>query len=169
MTKMTVAPVDDLRATMVGCPEAREAAGRATVVVRIGLRARNVTFRVGRRKVVACDREPGAHAVSGPWCGLAAWDIAEGRVSDPRLSLCYGRHGSAVVGFAWIDPMPRARWIVVNQPGYREAYATGGGVPIRVSTVSGLARPHTAAFRFAEYDARGRLLARKVVVAAIAG
>jgi len=128
-----------------------------------------VTFRVGRRHVVACDRDPGAHAVSGPWCGVAAWNLAPDGVSDPRLSLCYGHRGSARAGFAWIDPLPRARWVVVDQPGYREIYPTGGGLPVRVSSVSGLARPGTASFQVAQYGAGGGLLARNEVVAEIAG
>ena len=59
--------------------------------------------------------------------------------------------------------------MVVDQPGYREVYATAAGLPVRVETVSGLERAGSAVFRLTERDARGVVLARKEVVATIAG
>jgi len=169
MTRTIATRLEHLRALLAGCPEARLARGSARAVERIGVRGRSVTFLVGRRHLVACDRDPRARPIRGPWCGVAAWDTERGRVADPRLALCYGRRGRAVAGFAWINPVRRARWVVVDQPGYREVYATAAGLPVRVETVSGLERAGSAVFRLTERDARGVVLARKEVVATIAG
>jgi len=57
---------------------------------------------------------------------------------------------------------------VVDQRGYREVYRVAAGLPVRVSTGSGLGRLGSATFHVAQYDARGVLLVRKKVVAAIA-
>jgi hypothetical protein len=139
------------------------------VVERIGLHGRTVTFAVGRRHLVACDRDPDARPIRGPWCGVAAWDVEGGRVADPRLSLCYDGRGRAVAAFAWVNAVRKARWIVVDQLGYREVYANAASLPVRVGTVSGLERAGRAVFHVTELDARGVVLARREVVATIAG
>jgi hypothetical protein len=169
MTKRTTRPLDRIRERMLECPEARLARGSARAVERIGLHGRSVTFVVGRRHLVACDRDPQARPMRGPWCGVAAWETESGRVADPRLSLCYGTRGRAVAGFAWVNPVRRARWVVVDQPRYREVYATGAGLPVRVETVSGLERAGSAVFHVTELDGRGVMLVRREVVAEIAG
>jgi hypothetical protein len=169
MTKTRVGPIDRARARFVGCPEARLARRTATAVERIGVHGRSVTFVVGRGHLVACDRDPEARPMQGPWCGVAAWDAERGHVADPRLSLCYGAQGRAVAGFAWINPSRRAHWVVVVQPGYAEVYATGGGLPLRIETVSGLEPAGSAVFRVTELDGKGVVLVRREVVATIAG
>jgi hypothetical protein len=73
-----------------------------------------------------------------------------------------------VIGFGWINPVRRAKWIVVDQPGYREVYPVAAGLPVRVSTLAGLQQTGGALFRTAQYDAAGVLLVRRRVVAAIA-
>jgi hypothetical protein len=83
--------------------------------------------------------------------------------------LCYGRTGKAVTGFAWINPGPHTRWVVVGQPGYAEAYPVAGRLPVRVQTVSGLELAGRAVFRTVELDGRGTVVARREVVARIAG
>jgi hypothetical protein len=71
-----------------------------------------------------------------------------------------------VVAFAWINPLPHAQWIVVDQPGYREVYQVAAHLPVRVSTVSGIGSP--TFFRTAQYDVHGVLLARRTVTASVA-
>jgi hypothetical protein len=101
------------------------------------------------------------------WCGGSAWNLRGRKVSDPRLDVCYDRQGRPVIAFAWINPVRRAKWIVVDQPGYREAYPVAAGLPVRVSTISGLAIGG-AVFHTTQYDVAGVLLVRRKVVPAIA-
>jgi len=103
-----------------------------------------------------------------PWCGRASWPFRNQRVSDARLSICVDRRGRPVAAFAWIDPLSRARWIVVDQPGADVAYRVAGGLPLRVETVSGIGEGW-AGFRYEEYDEKGVMLARKTITPAIAG
>jgi hypothetical protein len=152
-----------------GCPQAREAGRANTVVERVGYRGRSVTFLVSRTVIAVCDRNPRAHATYGRWCGTSGWNFTEGRVSDPRLDLCYGPGGKpTVAAFGWINSVRHAKWIVVDQPGYREVYPVAGALPVRVSTTAGLEGLGGAAFHTAQYDAHGVLLVRRKVVAAIA-
>jgi hypothetical protein len=84
------------------------------------------------------------------------------------LDICTDRQARPVIAFAWINPVRRAKWIVIDQPGYREVYPVAARLPIRVSTVSGLERQDGAVFHSAQYDVAGVLLVRRKVVAAIA-
>ena len=49
----------------------------------------------------------------------AAWTVRGGKVSDARLDICTDRRARPVVAFGWINPLPRAKWIVIDQPGFR--------------------------------------------------
>ncbi len=134
------------------------------VVERIGVNGRSITF-LGRFSTIeGCDRNPKANGTI--WCGKAGWTWRGGRVSDPRLAVCESRRGRPVVAFGWINALPRARWIVVDQPGFREVYPVAAHLPVRVSTVSEIRSSTT--FRTSQYDAQGVLLERKVVTAAVA-
>jgi hypothetical protein len=84
------------------------------------------------------------------------------------LDVCTDRRARPVIAFGWINPVRRAKWIVVDQPGYREVYPVAAHLPVRVSTVSGLERRGGAVFRTAQYDAAGVLLVKRKVVASIA-
>jgi len=91
-----------------------------------------------------------------------------GRVSDPRLTVCTRPNGTPVVAFGWVNPVRHARWIVVDQPGFREVYPVAGRLPVRVATVSGIDTARGTVFRTTQYGARGVVLARRKVVAVIA-
>lgn len=169
MTKVRLGTVRSMRPSLTRCPDARTAERGAPVVERIGLNGRSVTFLVSRTEIAGCDRDPSARRFVGPWCGLAGWAYAGGRVGDPRLAICFDGRSKPLIAFGWINPVPRARWIVIDQPGYREVYPVAGGLPVRVSTVSGLGRAGAAVFHTAQYDRQGVLLVRRKVVAAIAG
>src|SRR5262249_18410775 len=138
------------------------------VVERVGVHARTITFPSRYLTIHTCDGSPHARLIYPPWCGASAWILRHGRVSDPRLDLCYGKDSRPIIGFAWINPVQDGRWIVVDQLGYREVYPVAAGLPVRVSTRSGLGRQGSATFHTAQYDSRGVLLVRKEVVAAIA-
>jgi hypothetical protein len=167
MTRVRAGVVRSMRASLARCPQAPEAGGQYPVVERIGYHGRSVTFLVSRSVIAGCDRSPRARGVNGPWCGLAGWRFADHRVTDARLDLCYKSRGSPAAAFGWINPVRHAKWIVIDQPGYREVYPVAGGLPVRVSTVKGLGRRPTV-FGTAQYDARGVLLVRRKVVAVIA-
>jgi hypothetical protein len=140
----------------------------AAVVERVGVNGRSITFTTADGGVTACDRSIRVRTIFALWCGGSAWLLRHGQVSDPRLDICTSRRARPVIAFGWINPIRRARWIVVDQPGYREVYPVTGGLPVRVSTISGLRRAGDAIFHTAQYDAAGVLLVRRKVVAAIA-
>ena len=76
--------------------------------------------------------------------------------------------GRPVAAFAWINPLPRAGWVVVEQPGSAEAYRVAGGLPVRVETETGIVNGR-ATFRYDEFDRKGVMLARRTMTPAIAG
>jgi len=168
MTKVRVLPGRRAKRLTVECAAGDGPGPRAPVVERIGVHGRTITFRSRYSSIHACDGNPHARPVYPPWCGGAAWTLRNGRVSDPRLDLCYDKRSRPVIGFGWINPVRHAEWIVVDQRGYREVYSAAEGLPVRVSTGSGLGRLGSATFHIAQYDVRGVLLVRKKVVAAIA-
>lgn len=166
MTRVRFRKVREIRRLISTCVPGEQLPGGETVVERIGVNGRDVTFLGLGSTIEGCDRNPRANGK--PWCGGAGWDFRHGRVSDARLAICQDRHGKAVVAFGWINALPHAQWIVVDQPGFREVYPVGGRLPVRVSTVSGIGTRRGTVFRTAQYDAHGVLLARRTVTAAIA-
>jgi hypothetical protein len=166
MTRARVTPTTAARRRVIACAVGERVIGK--IVERLGVNGRTLTFRKPDSGIQGCDRYPKARLIQAPWCGGAAWVLRDGRVSDPRLDLCYDTRGRALIAFGWINPVPHARWIVVDQPGYREVYPVAGHLPVRVSTVSGLGRAGGAVFHTTQYDKHGVLLVRRKVVAAIA-
>lgn len=168
MTRTRVVEARQLKRLVVACARQERVPARTRVVERVGVSGRSITFRGPYGTIRGCDRSLRARPIQAPFCGGAAWNIRHGTVSDPRLDLCYDRRSRPVIAFAWINPVPHARWIVVDQPGYREIYPVAGGLPVRLSTISDLEHSGGALFRTAQYDVRGVLLVRRKVVAAIA-
>ena len=156
-TRVRLARAKELRALVAACVPGDAVPGWHEVIERVGVNGRSITFRGLSPSVDACDRRRGA--VPRPWCGRAAWTLRRGRVSDPRLSICQDIRGRAVAAFAWINPLSRTRWIVVDQPSFGEVYPVAGGLPVRVVTVDGIGAGR-ARFRYAQYGAKGTLLAR---------
>jgi hypothetical protein len=166
MTRVRVRKAKQMRRLLSTCPSGNRPRGAEPVVDRIGVNGRDITFLTSLGEIEGCDRNPRARAIFAPWCSISGWRFQYGRVSDPRLGICWDRHHQAVVAFGWINPLPQAQWIVVDQPGFREVYVVAAHLPVRVSTVSGIGSP--TVFRTAQYDARGVLLARRTVTASIA-
>lgn len=139
------------------------------VVDRRNGRRRSLTFRsADGRSLAACDaigvRIEGRH-----WCAPAIGTLFGGRLRDPRLTLCQPRGGKPVA-FIWVTPGPYTRWIAILQGRRTELYRVAAGLPVRVSTdrnvrISG----SSATFFVRQYDGRGKLLARQVIVAHVAG
>ncbi|HST26651.1 MAG TPA: hypothetical protein VLJ76_11745 [Gaiellaceae bacterium] len=168
MTRVRIGAVKEERGLVSTCPTPQSVGGSEPFAERIGANGRDVTFLLSSREVAACDRDPRARSLYGPWCGRAGWTVYGGRVSDPRLTVCTRRDGAAIAAFGWIDPIRGSRWIVVDQPGFREVYPVVGELPVRVETVAGIDAVRGAVFRTTQYDARGRLLAARKVAAVIA-
>lgn len=141
------------------------------VVRRVGTSGESVTF-PGRsgRTVQACDGI-GARAGSTRWCGHAFGRLVGGALLDPRLDVggCATADGDAVA-FAWIDPGPGTRYVVIGRDGYSEAYGTDRALPVRVAVTERIELPRSrATIVGSEHDARGRLLRRWEVDAAVSG
>jgi hypothetical protein len=166
MTRMRFVRVRQLRALVAACVPGDSIPGRRDVVERVGVNGRTITFLGLSSALDGCDRNPRAFPRS--WCGRAAWPLQRRRVSDPRLSICSDSRGRPVVAFAWVNPLSRAAWIVVDQRGFGEVYPVAGRLPVRVTTVAGI-RHGRARFRYVQYDAKGVLLARRTMTPAIAG
>jgi hypothetical protein len=168
MTTVRVVKVNELRRLTSTCVPGERLSAEAPVVERVGVNGRDITFLAPGSSIEGCDRNPHARAVRRPWCGGAGWILLHRKVSDPRLDICRDRRGRAVVAFGWINPVARARWVVVDQPGFREVYAVAAGLPVRVSTVALIATVRGTVFRTAQYDSRGVLLVRRTITAEIA-
>jgi hypothetical protein len=165
MTKLRVLRVGKLRALVSNCDPVDRLPGAELVVERIGVNGHDITFLTPASSITGCDRNP--RATGKPFCGRTGWNLRNGRVSDARLTICQDRNGEPVVAFAWINPLRHAQWVVVDQPGFREVYAVGAHLPVRVTTVSGFGRKGVT-FHYAQYDAQGVLLTRRTLITAIA-
>jgi len=74
------------------------------------------------------------------------------------------------MGFAWIEPDPGARYVVVEQDGYAEVYQPARSLPVRIATVMGVeVEGSRATFRLSEHDADGGLLRRYELEVVAAG
>jgi hypothetical protein len=140
-------------------------------VVRVSVDGESVTLGSrSRRGVHACDAS-GHSAQARRWCGVAYGLLGGGRLRDPRLDLggCTNESGRTVA-FAWIDPLPGTRYVVVRRRGFAEVYRTAGRLPVRVPTTDDVdAARSRARFRISEHAADGRLLRRYVLTARTAG
>jgi hypothetical protein len=133
------------------------------VVERIGVAGRSLTFANGPGSIHGCDVAPGSSGT--PFCGISGRSRADTR--EPGLTICQDRRGRPVAAFAWIEPVRAAAWLVVDQPGFREAYRVAGWLPVRVETVEVPARG-SVRYHVSQYDPHGRLLARGEVSAVVA-
>jgi hypothetical protein len=104
------------------------------------------------------------------WCGAITGKLVRGRLLDPRLDLC-GGGTRPLVAFAWVEPLPAARWLVVRDGGDSDVYEIGGGgIPVRVAVAHDIDVGHASArFFVSQYDAAGRRLAESRLEAAVAG
>lgn len=69
----------------------------------------------------------------------------------------------------WIDPDPRARWIVAREQGLAQVYPVVGPLPIRITTSAVDVRSASATFIVEQYDGTGGRVAFSIVRAAVAG
>jgi hypothetical protein len=142
------------------------------VVARVGVNGESVTFRASSgQSLIACDRAAATSEGRHVWCGIAVGRLEHGRLLDPRLDLAGCRTAAAdPVAFAWVEPGRTARYVTVGQPGFTEVYRVVSGLPVRITTTSGIDREGSrASFRITEHDREGRLLGAYTLDARVAG
>lgn len=137
----------------------------ALVVERVGVDGASVTgYSAGAHGVRACDR-----TTATAWCGHAFSPVRASSRLDPRLSLtCNGSDGERI-GFAWIKPRSKTRYVVVANGGYAEAYEVLGDAPVRVTTDDVDLAASSARVDASEHAANGRRLHAYRLVAQVAG
>jgi hypothetical protein len=141
------------------------------IVVRVGVNAQTVTFRAGSgRGLYGCDNGQGPREAGQQECGVAFGELAEGRLRDPRLNVggCTTKDGEPL-GFAWVEPIRQARYVVVEHDGYAEVYKPAGGLPVRVMTTAVDLDHSSAVFRVSEHAANGAVIRRYELEASVAG
>ena len=142
------------------------------LVERVGVTGGSATVRsrsgIG---LIGCDRSRTTSPPRSPWCGVAFGKLVRGRLRDPRLQLgsCETSDGEPVA-FAWVQPGAGTRFVVVRQGGYAEVYRVADGVPVRVSTTTGidLERSSTT-LELSEHATDGRRLREYRVEARVSG
>jgi hypothetical protein len=173
MTKVALADADAIApgSSADDCvrTRARDAQPIGEVVERIGVSSESVTLR-DASGLHGCDNSPGPREEDRRWCGGSFGNLYGGHLRDPRLGIGCATADGKLMGFAWVEPEPGARYVAVEQPGYTEVYETAGGLPIRIATVTDVdVEGSRASFRVSEHDAQGKLLKRYVLEAAVAG
>ena len=151
---------------------ARDHAAVGPVVARVGVNGESVTFRASSgQSLIACDRAAAASEGRHVWCGLAVGRLEHGRLRDPRLDLAGCRNAAAdPVAFAWVEPGRATQYVTVSQPGFTEVYRVAAGLPVRVTTTSGVDQERSrTSFRITEHDGDGRLLRAYTLDARVAG
>lgn len=141
-------------------------------VERVGVASESVTFaQASKRAVFSCDNSLGQREENRPWCGGAYGRLYGGRLRDPRLSMagCSTEDGNPI-GFIWIDPGPRTKYLVVEQPEYAEVYEAVGRLPVRIATTSNVfIEGSHATFELSEHGETGQVIRTYSVDARVAG
>ncbi len=84
-------------------------------------------------------------------------ELPDGRPQD-------GRH------YVFVNPAPRARWLVVDHDHFREIYDASDPYPVRISTTDGIDRDTSSlTVRVRSYDADGKEVGDETLHAVVAG
>ena len=140
-------------------------------IERVGVSTESVTFReASGRGVFACDDSLGPREANRRWCGSAYGRLHDGRLRDPRLDIGCATQDGKPIGFVWVEPAAKARYLAVEQPKYVEVYEVVDDVPVRVATMAGVdIEKSRASFNLSEHSADGRLIGKYRLEAAVAG
>ena len=149
----------------------RDVRAAAPIVRRLGVHTETVTFRdESGMWLLACDDSTGPREAGRRWCGSIPGRLYAGRLRDPRVDIGCTTADGARVGFAWVQPVPRARYVAVEQDGYTEVYEAAGGLPIRTATTSGVVvEGARARFQLSDHASDGSLLRQYGLDAPVAG
>jgi hypothetical protein len=75
-----------------------------------------------------------------------------------------------LTAFAWVEPRPDAKWVVVSDAGSREVYDAVESLPVRVTTTDGTTLEGASAlFPIEEYRADGSKLREYTFRTQVAG
>jgi hypothetical protein len=140
-------------------------------VERIGVSGESITFADATHTgLYACDSGGGARQDDRHWCGRSFGRLYSGQLRDPRLDVLCATERGTPLGFAWVEPSKAARYVVVQHVSYSEAYEVAAGLPVRISTETGLrSDPVRVTVEVAEHDAAGKLIGRYRLAAVPAG
>ena len=141
------------------------------VVVRTGTVGMSVSFRTSSgRALYACDASAPTTAGRTSFCGSAYGRLEHGRLHDPRLDLaaCRTAEGDGI-GFAWVEPRPKAAYVAVRQNGYTEVYPVRSATAVRVTTLDVDPDASGATFELSEHAADGTLIRESTLKARVAG
>jgi hypothetical protein len=142
-------------------------------VERVTADGRTLTFATAdRRDLIACDGAPRALEPRGSWCGEASgrWEVG-GRIADGRLGItnCLSADREPVA-YVFVNPAPRARWLVVDHDHFREIYDASDPYPVRISTTDRIDEDTSSLkVRVRSYDADGKKVGDEVLQAVVAG
>ncbi len=150
--------------------------GDTVIVERTGVQGSSWTFVGQGSALYGCDQIQDSINVEDPdqpgggiWCSGAVGRLDAGKLNDPRLSLC-ANTDEEITAFAWIEPQPDTKWVVVSDAGKREVYEVAESLPVRVTTTDGTAPESSrASFPIEEYAADGTKLHEHTLEAAVAG
>jgi hypothetical protein len=174
LTRTAVKSESDLDDEYDACDVPRDSGDR-TVVERTGVHGSSLTVESGYL-VFGCDKIPDPATAEDPdlpyggiWCGSPNGSLESGELNDPRLSLCPNTTDD-ITGFAWVEPQPNAKWVVVSDAGNREVYEVVEPLPVRVTTTDGTTiEGASALFPIEEYAADGSQVREYTLEARVAG
>lgn len=141
-------------------------------VVRTGVDGESVTLTNRARNLFyACDTTQDAGRSRPRWCGLAFGRSVDRRLLDPRLDLGGCRSGDGhPVAFAWVEPLPQTRYVVVHERSFAEVYRVVADVPVRITTTASVDLERSrATFLVSEQSASGDRLRTYALEANVAG
>jgi len=173
----TKAAALDLRAASTGpvlrcLATTREHVPRSPIVWRVGVAGASVTYRTASgRDLVACDGTDLGADHDQTWCGVALGLMRGKRLLDSRLDIASCTTQSDVpVGFAWVEPGPRTRYVAVHHEGFAEVYRVAAELPVRVAITSGIdLDTSSASFDVSEHDSEGERLRSYTLRTRVAG
>jgi len=147
----------------------------STVAIeRVGPTAASITLRHGS-DLDSCDEIPNrlkdrnSQLADTPWCGGAVGRLRDGALRDARLVLCWPADGGPLTAFAWINPRPGVRWIVIRDGETRHVYEVAAGLPVRVARKLKATVAESASFDVEEYASDGTRLRSYTLDTKVAG
>ncbi len=174
LTRTLVMKESDLDDEYDACDVLRDSGDR-TVVERTGAHGSSLTIESGYL-LFGCDKIPDPATAEDPdlpyggiWCASPNGSRKGGTLNDPRLSICPNIEND-ITAFAWVEPQPDAKWVVVSDAGSREVYEVVESLPVRVTTTDGTTiEGASALFPIEEYGADGTKLRGYTFRAQVAG
>ncbi|MFO7571863.1 MAG: hypothetical protein R6W48_04590 [Gaiellaceae bacterium] len=150
--------------------EWKDQASATIAVTRVGVQAESVTFRdPSGRSVFGCDNGAGPREDDRRWCGGSYGRLHDGRLLDPRLDILCAT-ADAPMAFAWVEPAPSTRFVVVHQDGYAEVYERAASLPVRIASTTDVdLESASASFSVTEHDDAGALIRSYALEARVAG